>query len=479
MPFTSRRTSPSSTDKRTALNAALVFLDMNGWVVQDPDMRLYDAMIGLSSLYRAPRTPWESCRVQVRHRRSRGLATEFHSLWAKRSSTWIVVFTAAPSTTETAGELFSTREVLQNSGSSSRCTWPLEGMSSCSRIRTARAERSFVLGKSILVAASRRGGQLLASECPLLSQDTVKALRSLLGVPETSPAGLLPRSWDFSPQGCSQPATLDDAFSIADAVVWGVPRASCVVGEADVVEHAMLVGRAWKGPAAGDIVTVRVTGRADNHYADFPLAVDLANATNHPWPPAEFVRRDDDRYVNDGCLSPLPPATLQEGVEQLTRLLPVSGARRPGHTTCLELPVLSCGTLDRSSRSPPNALRQRTARVGSSMKNQRCSGRLGGHHRPQDSRVPPARAVRLGTVAESLSPSQSLLPSCFGDDASAPVRMLATVARVCSSSTSQLGCRAHGAGRSDSCNAASTPRGSWRSLDPLAAWTRWDGLGHA
>jgi death-on-curing protein len=36
-------------NKRTGLNAALVFLDVNGWVVRDPDMRLYDAMIGISS----------------------------------------------------------------------------------------------------------------------------------------------------------------------------------------------------------------------------------------------------------------------------------------------------------------------------------------------------------------------------------------------------------------------------------------------
>jgi len=36
-------------NKRTALNATLVFLDINGWIVSDPDMRLYDAMIGLSS----------------------------------------------------------------------------------------------------------------------------------------------------------------------------------------------------------------------------------------------------------------------------------------------------------------------------------------------------------------------------------------------------------------------------------------------
>jgi death-on-curing protein len=36
-------------NKRTALNAALVFLDINGWLVLDPNMNLYDAMIALSS----------------------------------------------------------------------------------------------------------------------------------------------------------------------------------------------------------------------------------------------------------------------------------------------------------------------------------------------------------------------------------------------------------------------------------------------
>jgi death-on-curing protein len=36
-------------NKRTGLNAALVFLDLNGWVVLDPDQRLYEAMIALSS----------------------------------------------------------------------------------------------------------------------------------------------------------------------------------------------------------------------------------------------------------------------------------------------------------------------------------------------------------------------------------------------------------------------------------------------
>ena len=36
-------------NKRTALNAALVFLDLNGWTVIDPEMRLYEAMIGFAT----------------------------------------------------------------------------------------------------------------------------------------------------------------------------------------------------------------------------------------------------------------------------------------------------------------------------------------------------------------------------------------------------------------------------------------------
>ena len=36
-------------NKRTGLNAALVFLDINGWSVDDPQGELYDAMIGLAT----------------------------------------------------------------------------------------------------------------------------------------------------------------------------------------------------------------------------------------------------------------------------------------------------------------------------------------------------------------------------------------------------------------------------------------------
>jgi death-on-curing protein len=36
-------------NKRTGLNAALVFLELNGWSVEDPQEELYDAMIGLAT----------------------------------------------------------------------------------------------------------------------------------------------------------------------------------------------------------------------------------------------------------------------------------------------------------------------------------------------------------------------------------------------------------------------------------------------
>ena len=36
-------------NKRTGLNAALVFLELNGWSVEDPEEELYDAMIGLAA----------------------------------------------------------------------------------------------------------------------------------------------------------------------------------------------------------------------------------------------------------------------------------------------------------------------------------------------------------------------------------------------------------------------------------------------
>lgn len=36
-------------NKRTALNAALVFLGLNGWTITDPDQRLYDAMLAIAN----------------------------------------------------------------------------------------------------------------------------------------------------------------------------------------------------------------------------------------------------------------------------------------------------------------------------------------------------------------------------------------------------------------------------------------------
>lgn len=36
-------------NKRAGLNAALVFFDVNGWLVLDPEERLHDAMLGLAA----------------------------------------------------------------------------------------------------------------------------------------------------------------------------------------------------------------------------------------------------------------------------------------------------------------------------------------------------------------------------------------------------------------------------------------------
>ena len=48
-PFTSPRTSRSSIgNKRTGLLAAVVFLDLNGVAIRDPEGRLYDAMIAIA-----------------------------------------------------------------------------------------------------------------------------------------------------------------------------------------------------------------------------------------------------------------------------------------------------------------------------------------------------------------------------------------------------------------------------------------------
>lgn len=236
----------------------------------------------------------------------------------------------------------------------------------------------FRIGDEHLVAAHRTADQLHASRCPMLNQNVVEELRALLHVPSSSSAGLRPPYDGFAPFGCSRPATVDDAVAGADAVVWTDSRASCMVGEGPVVEHAAVATRAWKGLAPGDFMRLQVTGRADDDHPRFAFESELADATNRWWPPAEFLRRAGDVYVNDGCLSPLPPTSLQEGVDGVTRLLPLSDGPQLKSTRCVDLPALSCGTLNQALFVEAGdrlaaVYRQRRLEYETEQKNQRAS----------------------------------------------------------------------------------------------------------
>jgi hypothetical protein len=99
-------------------------------------------------------------------------------------------------------------------------------------------------------------------------------------------------------------------------------------------------------------VILKVSKGAEE-WEEFAGASELLDAANRSWPPAEFLRREGNAFVNDGCNAPLPPGDVDAGVEAMERLVPVQkrGARRTlpafvlRHRRCDDLPKLSCGTL--------------------------------------------------------------------------------------------------------------------------------------
>ena len=121
------------------------------------------------------------------------------------------------------------------------------------------------------------------------------------------------------PGRCSQPVALEAAFVAADAIGWSTPRAACVVPGTDEVEQASAMKWAWKGAVQGDVLHVRLKGRPDLSYEDFAFFGELIEATHREWPPAEFLQRDGDLMINDGCLNPQPPRSLDAGVEAVQR----------------------------------------------------------------------------------------------------------------------------------------------------------------
>jgi hypothetical protein len=107
------------------------------------------------------------------------------------------------------------------------------------------------------------------------------------------------------------------------------------------------VKQSWKGPANGELLMLQVVGDADDQTVEFAFAFALSDATRHHWPPAEFLRRDRRVYVNDGCLTPLPPASLEQGVASLERLLPIP-KKFASPAGCVPIPPLSCSKLDQT-----------------------------------------------------------------------------------------------------------------------------------
>jgi hypothetical protein len=208
----------------------------------------------------------------------------------------------------------------------------------------------FQVGGRHLLVAYRLGDLLTGSTCSqMLGSELEHEVRQQLHLPADYFAfDRTPRP--PPPEQCARPATLDDAFTAADAVLWSSTRGACSIPGTNEVEIAAKVRWSWKGAAPGDVVHLRVKGHPDQAFDDFDFHLALAEATNSYWPPAELLRRDGDLFVNDGCLNPHAPASLASGIEAVKRLfpLPIDYRSRPLPDSPAPLPTLSCSTLDQT-----------------------------------------------------------------------------------------------------------------------------------
>ncbi len=208
----------------------------------------------------------------------------------------------------------------------------------------------FQVGDRHLVLARRVGDILVGSQCAeMLGSDLKQQVERQLRLP----ADYLARDTKSRPQppgGCARPATLDQAFAAADAVVWSTQRGACSIVGTDEVEVAAEVRWAWKGAAEGDFLHLRVKGHPALAFDDFEFRFALEHATESYWPPAELLRREGEILVQDGCLNPRAPASLASGTEAVKRLFSLPSdyrSRRLPHSDA-RLPRLSCATLEQS-----------------------------------------------------------------------------------------------------------------------------------
>jgi hypothetical protein len=203
-------------------------------------------------------------------------------------------------------------------------------------------------GEEHLVVTTNLNGVLLARSCPMIDGELERRLRSELSIPESFMAERDRPAAPFLPTGCAQPTSLQAAFDASDAVGSYFSTASCVTEDPTVVEHAVVTRIGWKGPSRGDRVTLRVKLGADEQYVPLPFEGELDTATGHSWPPAVFLRRENEHYVNDGCLVPLPPASLQEATDALARLLPTPQDTRIAFDTCAPPEPLTCSRISQA-----------------------------------------------------------------------------------------------------------------------------------
>jgi hypothetical protein len=208
----------------------------------------------------------------------------------------------------------------------------------------------FQVGERHLVVAGRVGDVLVGNKCAeMLGRDLEHEVQRQLRIP----ADYLARDTKphpAPPELCARPATLDRAFAEADAVLWSTQRGACSILGTDEVEIAAEVRWAWKGAAPGDLLHLRVKGHPALAFDDFEFRPALEQATGSYWPPAEMLRRDGDALVQDGCLNPHAPASLESGTEAVKRLFSLPSdyrSRRLPHSD-QRLPRLSCSTLEQS-----------------------------------------------------------------------------------------------------------------------------------
>jgi hypothetical protein len=260
------------------------------------------------------------------------------------------------------------------------------------------------VGEEHLVVAFKVAGHLLASGCPHVFEDLARELRPYLGVPPESSLGLLKSPQAYAPADCSQPSNVQQAVTTADAVVWSDSIGACVIGDSQVVEHAVVVTESWKGLSKGTSAIVRVRDSADDRHSLYPFEGELTSKTGHTWPPAEFLRLNQDgTFTNDGCLAPIEPVDLEDATKELTRLLPIGSMRAFGSDPCLAPESLSCSHLNQS------VFKKAGSDLIAFYRNARNKDDERGK-RPNTKQVPIQGPTRSGSCAGCSLPSSSASP---------------------------------------------------------------------